>query len=98
MADAEFQFSDPEFLKQQNGKEFPAYLGKISRLQFHANDPAKRVEITLPLCWGSVMERLAGGKVTVGTVQRNWAISNERTILLDLGTGSAANSEEGCVP
>lgn len=98
LPDAEFQFSDPEFLKQRNGQEFPAYLEKISRLLFHANDPAKRVEITLPLCWGSVMERLAGGKVAVGTVQRNWAISNERTILLDFGTGSAANSEEGSVP
>lgn len=98
LPDAEFQFSDPEFLKQRNGQEFPAYLGKISRLLFHANNPAKRVEITLPLCWGSVMERLAGGKVAVGTVQRNWAISNERTILLDLGSGSAATSEEGSVP
>ena len=98
LPDAEFQFSDPEFLKQRNGQEFPAYLGKISRLLFHANDPAKRVEITLPLCWGSVMERLAGGKVAVGTVQRNWAISNERTILLDLGSGPAANSEDGSVP
>ena len=39
------------------------------------------------------MERLAGGKVPVGTVQRNWAISNDRNILIDFGTG--ADSKEG---
>ena len=86
-------FNDLESLKQRRGAEFPAYLGKVSRLRFRAGDPAKRVEITLPLCWGSVMERLAGGKVPVGTVQRNWAISNDRNILIDFGTG--ADSKEG---
>ena len=96
LAEAEkIHFNDLESLKRQGGVEFPAYLGKVSRLLFHADDPAKRVEITLPLCWGSVMERLAGGKVPVGTVQRNWAISNERNILIDFGTGSAAGSKEG---
>ena len=94
LAEAEkIPFNDLESLKQRRGAEFPAYLGKVSRLRFHAGDPAKRVEITLPLCWGSVMERLAGGKVPVGTVQRNWAISNDRNILIDFGIG--ADSKEG---
>ena len=96
LAEAEkIHFNDPESLKQRGGAEFPAYLGKVSRLLFYPEDLAKRVEITLPLCWGSVMERLAGGKVPFGTVQRNWAISNERNIFIDFGTGSAAGSKEG---
>ena len=98
LAEAEkIHFNDPESLKQRGGAEFPAYLGKVSRLLFYPEDLAKRVEITLPLCWGSVMERLAGGKVPFGTVQRNWAISNERNIFIDFGTGSAAGSKGGSV-